>query len=186
MTTMAEFEESGSLERPGPIGRLVRLLLGAFSVYVTIAVISGDPSQASVLPSNAGFWIGVAVGLRVFPYVINIGFTRDWGWRPLIAIALLAVAAAASGLVFFDRIWAPPVAWLIYVWLLYTYGHLGLSFLLAALLGTPGCEMRAVPDLFARISGRQALEHHCPIGPLSPIDRWESRRRQQDAGREME
>ena len=64
----------------------------------------------------------------------------------------------------------------IWVWVLYIFAHLGLSFLLSALLGTPGCEMRAIHDLFAKLTGSQAREHHCPVGPLSGIDRWESDR----------
>ena len=64
----------------------------------------------------------------------------------------------------------------IWVWELYIFAHLGLSFLLSALLGTAGCEMRAIHDLWAKLTGSQAREHHCPVGPLRSIDRWESGR----------
>lgn len=62
------------------------------------------------------------------------------------------------------------------VWLLYTFGHLGISFILAAALATPGCEMRAPWHLWTLMSGRRTQEHYCP-GVLTPIDRWEARRR---------
>jgi hypothetical protein len=44
-------------------------------------------------------------------------------------------------------------------------------------LGTPGCEMRAIPDLLGRLTGHTAQEHHCP-GFITPLDNWEARRYQ--------
>jgi hypothetical protein len=66
----------------------------------------------------------------------------------------------------------------IWVWELYLFSHLGLAFVLAALIGTPGCEMRAFHNLYTQVSGKPTKEHYCPIGPLGPIDRWESQRRE--------
>ena len=55
---------------------------------------------------------------------------------------------------------------------LYAFIHLGLSFLLAAVFGTPGCEMRAQPILIGRMMGHEVRDHECP-GPIGTIDRWE-------------
>lgn len=38
----------------------------------------------------------------------------------------------------------------------------GVSFLLASVLGTPGCEMRAIPHLAVLLTGRETREHFCP------------------------
>ncbi len=57
----------------------------------------------------------------------------------------------------------------------YVYGHLGISFILAAFLATPGCEMRALPHLLGMIAGGEAREHCCP-GFIEHIDRWERQR----------
>ena len=48
-------------------------------------------------------------------------------------------------------------------------------FLLAALLATPGCEMRSIHHIYSVLTGRPTAEHHCPVGPLTAIDRWERR-----------
>ena len=48
--------------------------------------------------------------------------------------------------------------------------------LVAGIVGTPGCEMRAFHDLYSRTIGKPTKEHYCPIGPLHPIDQWEARR----------
>ena len=65
------------------------------------------------------------------------------------------------------------LAWSIWSWELYIFAHLGTAFLIASLIGTPGCEMRAFHDLFSRVTGIATKEHACPVGPLRPIDDWE-------------
>jgi len=94
-TTDLKLDEPGSLPRPGPIGRLVRLALGA-----------------------------------------------------------------------------------LWLWEFYVFADLGSAFVLAAIIGTPGCEMRALHDLYSRLTGNPTKEHYCPIGPLHPIDQWEAHRDQ--------
>ncbi len=177
--TALNMQPAGSLVRPGPIGRAVRLLLGLWAlVYVAQlwqfrhAFFQGD--FADVLD----FLIGVPVGLYLVSYVINIG----WGvngkkWPLWISLALFALAGALGWLI--DGSLASPVlGGVVFLWLLYVFEHLGLSFALAAILGTPGCEMRALPDLFARLRDHKAQEHCCPVGPLHALDAWEARRRQ--------
>ncbi|WP_223668512.1 hypothetical protein [Kangiella shandongensis] len=58
------------------------------------------------------------------------------------------------------------------LWLLYVFVHLGISFILAALIATPGCEMRAIPHAYSLLTGRQYREHFCP-GFLDRVDKWE-------------
>ena len=62
----------------------------------------------------------------------------------------------------------------IWIWELYVFSHLGLAFIIAGVIGTPGCEMRAFHDLYSRLTGVPTKEHYCPIGPLHPIDQWEA------------
>jgi hypothetical protein len=56
------------------------------------------------------------------------------------------------------------------------YGHLGIAFVLSAIIATPGCEMRSIPDLFGRVIGKPSEEHHCPAAFITKIDEWEHRR----------
>ncbi len=68
------------------------------------------------------------------------------------------------------------LARVVWGWELYVFCHLGIAFILAAVIGAPGCEMRAFHDLYSRITGAPTKEHYCPVGPLHPIDQWEARR----------
>lgn len=170
----------GSLSRPGPIGRLVRLLLGAVCLYALWGVVNIAPefveNPIGLLP-NLGLMIVFA--LYIFNYVVTIGFSRDWHRYPLIVSLIIMVAVAAAGFLFTGDAGTDALGITVLLWLGYFYTHLGVSFLLAAFLATPGCEMRAIPELFGKITNRESKQHHCPVSILSGIDRWEERRSQE-------
>ena len=108
---------------------------------------------------------------------MNLGFGRDWRNRPRLVVLGLGLGAMVIDLLVYEQFWAPPLGALVYGTTVYTFAHLGPSFILATLLRTPGCEMRAIPDLLGRLTGRTAAEHHCP-GFITPLDNWEARRSQ--------
>ncbi len=166
--------EQGSLDRPGPIGRVVRLALGilcSYALYVLIvyrATIIATPVSAL-----ASLTVMVLAALFIINYVVNIGFGKSFGrWPIYISIAVMLLVAAMSWLAFGtpDHPMLGAVVWL---WLVYFYLHLGVSFLLAAAIATPGCEMRAIPELLGRLTGRTVAEHHCPASFITRIDAWE-------------
>ena len=176
-TTDLKLDEPGSLPKPGPVGRAVRLLFGFLCLWYVSELLAVArnliASNGDILPL---VWNGILPGLFLISYVINIGFSRSWGKMPaIVSAALLAVAALASHMssgtietnLFVRTVW---------IWELYLFAHLGLSFVLSAVIGTPGCEMRALHDFYSRITGNPTKEHYCPIGPLHPIDQWEARR----------
>jgi hypothetical protein len=172
-----KFEEPGSLERPGPVGRVVRLLLGALVLWPVISIVPRAQFVADwTAPTHFSWWLAVALSLWLFPYVVNIGFTRSWRWRPRAVAAAVLVGAPAVSLALTGRWWSPAVGTIYVVWLAYTFGHLALSFFVASVIGTPGCEMRALPHLWSVLTGRTTKEHYCP-GMLDPVDRWEAARR---------
>ncbi len=111
--------------------------------------------------------------LCVLNYVVNIGFAKSWGSRPLlVSVIVLVVLGGVAYLIagsFNSRIVGVPLN----LWLGYFYAHLGLSFVVAALIATPGCEMRAIPELFGRLRGMPSAEHECPVTFISTIDAWE-------------
>ena len=121
--------------------------------------------------------IAPAFALWLLPPVVNLGFGRSWRNRPRLVVLGLGVGAMVVDLLVYEQLWAPPLGALVYGTTVYIFAHLGLSFILATLLGTPGCEMRAIPDLLGRLTGRAAAEHHCP-GFIQPLDDWEARRTQ--------
>lgn len=176
-TTDLKLDEPGTLPRPGPVGRLVRLGLGILClrhVYglfqVSGSLINADGHIRPVV------WNGVVIGLFLVSYVVNIGFSRDWKKWPM---AVSAVALAGIGAVAYataGTVETQLMARSIWLWELYIFSHLGWAFLIAAVIATPGCELRAFHDLYSRLSGVRAKEHYCPVGPLHPMDQWEARR----------
>jgi hypothetical protein len=137
---------------------------------VVASLITDDGNVRSLV------WNGLLPGLFLISYVVNIGFSRAWGKRPAIAsVAVIAAVAAIGFLVegIFETLLLARVIW---VWEVYLFSHLGLAFVISAIIGTPGCEMRAFHDLYSRISGAPTKEHYCPVGPLHPIDQWEAGR----------
>ncbi len=176
-TTDLKLDEAGTLTPPGPVGRLVRLLFGAFCVWYVTGLIDVQDSlvdqQGHV---RALIWNGILPGLFLVSYIINIGFSRAWKKWPAIASAGVFLAVAAYGMLSAGSAETVLLARTIWIWLFYLFTHLGLAFLLSGLLGTPGCEMRAFHDLYSRLSGKATKEHYCPVGPLSAIDRWEAGR----------
>jgi hypothetical protein len=176
-TTDLKLDEPGSLPRPGPIGRLVRLAFGvmcAWYVQVLFAVsnqiIGPDDHVRSLV------WNGTAVGLFLISYVINIGFSRSWKKWPAIVSAALFLVVAGFGYFTSGVFESDLLARAMWTWNFYLYAHLGLAFIISALIATPGCEMRAFHDLFSRITGVPTKEHYGPVGPLHPIDQWEAGR----------
>jgi len=163
-TTDLKLDEPGSLPRPGPVGRIVRLAFGAMCAWY----VQGLIDVASQLMDSTGhirsfIWNGTAVGLFLISYVINIGYSRSWKKWP-------AIISAA----FFGVLETDLLACAMWVWTFYLFTHLGVAFLISGVIATPGCEMRALHDLYSRITGIPTKEHYCPVGPLHPIDQWEA------------
>ena len=169
--------DQGSLSRPGPVGRLVRLSLGVACLYALWELVSVASvfiqRPIELLPNLA---LMILVVLCVFNYVVNIGFSKDWKPYPtLLSLAIFGLVAGMSYLLSGSAS-SPMLGVLIIGWMFYFYAHLGISFVLAAALATPGCEMRAIPELFGRLTKTQTKEHHCPSSIISGIDRWERSR----------
>jgi hypothetical protein len=126
-------------------------------------------------PSTWEWWAFMALGFWLLPYVVNIGFTRSWRRKPQIVLAIALALGVVVDLVLYGTWWAPPLGALVWVWLVYFSAHLGGSFLVSALIATPGCEMRSLTHLWTRLTGRDTQEHYCP-GFIDSIDRWEQDR----------
>ncbi len=172
------FDEPGTLHPPGAVGRLVRFALGASLLWLTYRL-SVDSGLEDLTRWQFNFWVLFALWL--FPAVVNIGFGRVWGhWFPRVAIVTTGLAAALASYPSHGTVAGPSLWWVVVPWMIYTFGHLGLSFVLAAAQATPGCEMRAIPHLIGRITRRPRAEHYCP-GFLDRLDRWERGRRDTSA-----
>ena len=180
-----QFVPPGTLVSPGWIGRLIRLGIGLLLLKLfydllrsEILMDRGDTGlTSSQVPDQVFFWVIVAWLFWIFPYVVNIGFGVSWRRWPQIVLALAASITAVYGLAVDGRPWSEPLGWILLIWLLYESLHLGVSFVLSAVLATPGCEMRSIPHLWTRATGKETPEHFCPSGFLDSLDRWEAGRR---------
>ena len=176
-TTDLKLDEPGSLPKPGPVGRMFRLLFGLLCLwYVNELSATADSLVASDGHIRPVAWNGILPGLFLISCVINIGYSRSWGKKPAIVSATILAAVALTGYLSSGSVETELFAIVLWIWELYAFAHLGLSFVLSAAIATPGCEMRAFHDLYSRITGHPTKEHYCPIGPLHPIDQWEARR----------
>ena len=164
-----QFDQEGTLLPPGPVGRLVRLVLGLlilkFIYDWRFIIDSSDYDQPFIL-----LWIAFSVVL--VPYVVNIGFGINSGAKARFVLAGIWLAGGIIGWLAEDLFRSEFLWAVIEITQIYIYGHLGLSFFLAAFLATPGCEMRAIPHLLGKVSGQGSQEHYCP-GFVDNIDSWE-------------
>ncbi|MFQ5534454.1 MAG: hypothetical protein ACE5EM_06495 [Sphingomonadales bacterium] len=181
-TTDLKLDEPGTLPRPGPIGRLARLVLGALCLMYLYDLV-GDREQlwagdTAILPAILqGHIVGFVIGFWLISYVVNIGFSRSWGKKPALVSAIMFGLIAGVGQ-YGTGGWASPAMGIAaFLWLVYFFGHLGTAFVLSGALATPGCEMRAFHHLWTMITGIPTKEHYCPVGPLHPLDQWEAKRR---------
>jgi hypothetical protein len=175
-TTDLKLDDPGSLPRPGPIGRLVRLLFGLASLSYAWSLVRVAGSLHEVDGHIMSLvWNGILPGLFLISYVVNIGFSRAWKKWPAIASAGMFLAIAGIGYLTEGTAETALLARAVWGWEVYLFSHLGLAFVISAVFATPGCEMRAFHDLYSRITGVPTKEHYCPVGPLHPIDQWESK-----------
>ena len=178
-TTDLKLDEPGSLPRPGPIGRLVRLAFGALCLWYVAGLIEvADSLVTADGHIRPVIWNGILFGLFLISYVINIGFSRAWKKWPALVSAVAFLIIVAFGFVTEGAFETRLLARVIWAWELYVFSHLGAAFIISAVIGTPGCEMRAFHDLYSRVTGVPTKEHYCPVGPLNPIDQWEVSRSQ--------
>ena len=176
-TTDLKLDESGSLPKPGPIGRIVRLAFGLLCASYVVGLIDiSDNLMTRDGHIKGVVWNGVLIGLFLVSYIVNIGFSRAWKKWPAVFSAGILVSIAGFGQLAQGTIESDVLARTIWAWELYLFSHLGGAFIVSSLLGTPGCEMRAFHDLYSRVTGIPTKEHYCPVGPLHSIDQWESAR----------
>lgn len=176
-----ELVEQGSLSRPGPVGRLVRFSLGVACLYGLWELFAVTPyfveRPIELLP-NLSFMILVV--LCIFNYVVNIGFSKDWSYYPVVVSIFTFLLVAAASYITSGTASSELLGTLIVLWIAYFFTHLGLSFVLASIISTPGCEMRAIPELFGKITNKEVKEHHCPSSLISGIDNWEENRKKKN------
>ena len=149
--------------RPGPVGLLIRVVLGAAAVYALVELVTQWDSFRDQDLIESDFWFITLFTLCLLPDVFNIGLRRRWGLWPLV---VFLAGAAAIGLVgYLGEVWTTALAAWVYAADLLVFAALSVSFPVAIVTRTPGCELNAVPRLVARLRGTADAEtRRCILG----------------------
>ena len=164
---LGDFAEAGTASKPLPIGRMGRLLFGAgtLSYFVWNILQVSDRVDSDVPP--IGYLIGVAVAWWYFSDQVVVGFSRNWGCWPQAAVLPFVLALVVVNLLAYESTWGPPLGWGLFLFTEFLFGHIGISFVLAAIfrgawLRVQRCASRAGADSGAQGQGASLR------GPLHP------------------
>ena len=166
-------EAAGSIDPPGIIGQTVRFILGYICLDLFIQIVDDIPGMIDRgWPVNVVSICSVVLGFYLLKPVINIGFTLRTKFLSQVVVAVISVMILAYQWLVELPLFGHEFTAFLMLWMAYVFGHLGVSFVVSAIIRTPGCEMRGLPHLWAKLMGKESLEHYCP-GPLAPLDKWE-------------
>ena len=133
------FEKPGAIPKPGPIGRMVRIISGCALLYFFAVTLTNFGNYIGLaVPKHPLMWLGVALSIYFLAYVVNVGFTITWGRRLQFILVAVAMDTIVLDFSIYQSFWGPPLGLLVFALLAYVTGHLGLSFILAGILATPG------------------------------------------------
>jgi len=178
---MTDSIQGESIPRAGLLGRALRALAGGYQIYfVWLAVRYFADLRLASIEEQPTFWAAAAFGLYLLPWAVNLGFRSVLNIprsRLFAAIAAGGLFAVTWNYAAYDAFWRPILTTYVIVTAFYAHGHVGLSNLIAAIVGLRGCEMRVIPYLLNRLSGKETELALCP-GIWTSIDRWEASLRQ--------
>ena len=163
------------IKSPLLLGRLGRFIFGLWSLYFvreafTYRFALVDFPDAF---SQVGYLMGAALAFWLMPDVINIGLNRNWGSRSQFVWFGFALIAIVVDFVTTGSFIGQYLGWAILIMGVFVHSYLGISHVLSAIIGTPGCEMRSIPHLGALLSNQSVGTVVCP-GHWTSFDRWES------------
>ena len=145
------------LPNPGPIGRSARIVAGVVYLVFSILTLLSVRGYFRIGAPAGAWWLFAGLSLYLLPMVTDIAFGRSWGSRSQILVLALIGIGAVVDLVVYGNFWGPPLGGLLYGLIGVIFGFTGLSFMLAGIIGLPGCEMRALPSA---LSGSRAETHY--------------------------
>jgi hypothetical protein len=104
--------------------------------------------------------------------VFALTFRRSWGLWPAVVFLAGGAAIGLAG----AGVWNPVLAGWTYAGDLLAWGALAVSFPVAIVTRSPGCELGALPWLLAGRERGAAPRRGCAVG-LDRLDAWEAARR---------
>jgi hypothetical protein len=150
---------------PGPVGLLIRVILGAAAVYALVELVTKWDIFRDQNLIESDFWFITVFTLCLLADVFNIGLRRRWGVWPLVVFLAGAAALGAASYLAAREFWTTALAAWVYAGDLLVFAALSVSFPVAIATRTPGCELNAPPRLVARLRGRADEEtRRCLLG----------------------
>jgi hypothetical protein len=151
--------------RPGPVGLLIRVILGAAAVYALVELLTNWDIFRDQNLIDSDFWFITLFTLCLLADVVNIGLRRRWGPWPIVVFLAGAVVLGAAGYLAAGELWTTALAAWVYAGDLLVFAALSVSFPVAIATRTPGCELNALPRLVARLRGTADTEtRRCLLG----------------------
>ena len=165
------------MKKTGPIGRSARIVLGIIFLWVFFQFLRGLWQGSRPGTVTLVVWAGVGV----FSHAVGtfIPVFRHSRLRVVFFLVFILLAGILGQLLW-QQWWSWPIVYLLYALALVATGVLGLEFILAGLLGYPGCESTAFYNLLHPHAPTRT--DSCPL--WDPLDRWEARRKEHNRSRE--
>jgi hypothetical protein len=150
---------------PGPVGLLIRVVLGVAAVYALVELVTKWDIFRDLNLIESDFWFITLFTLCLLADVFNIGLRRRWGPWPIVVFLAGAGVLGAVGYLTSREVWTTALAAWVYAGDLLVFAALSVSFPVAIITRTPGCELNALPRLVARLRGRADAEtRRCLLG----------------------
>ena len=167
--------KSPQLVRPGPIGLGIRVILGATVLYWFAALLTKWSGFVERNPIASGR-LYTLFTIWWLPEVFALTFRRRWGLWPAVVFVAGGAAIGLAGYLTGGGVWNPVLAGWTYAGDLLAWGTLAVSFPVAILTRSPGCELGTLPWLLAGRQSGAAPRLGCAVG-LDRLDAWEAARR---------
>ena len=165
---------SYGFHKPLLVGRVLRTIAGVGSLYLAFGMASlALISVQKIISFDLSEILFIVLAFQLVKPVVNIGFSVRAKNIARYVIVLLSVLSVVVDLLVLGSFPGKVLLLFTTIWVAYVYTHLGFSFLLAAVIGTPGCEMRAMHHLYFLIKKQPVEAHHCPAF-LHKVDEWEA------------
>ena len=162
---------------PGPVGLLLRVVLGAAAVYALVELVTKWDVFRDQNLIESDFWFITLFTVCLLADVFNIALRRRWGVWPIVVFLAGAAALGSVSYLAAGEVWTTALAAWVYAGDLLVFGALSVSFPVAIATRTPGCEFNALPRLAARLRGTADEEtRRCLLG-VDLFDKQPMRRR---------
>jgi hypothetical protein len=158
------------LPRPGPIGLAIRVVLGAIAIYAFVDLLTEWSGFLERDPIESERYYTVFT-LCLLADVFNIGFRRRWGAWPVVVLVAVAAVMGTAGYLATGDVWTTPLATWVFAADILVFTALVVSFPVAIVTRTPGCEFNAIPRLVARLRGRVDEETRRCLLRIDAFDR---------------